>query len=168
MTGSVNTRDPDRDRARGIAEQGLILRTDDGGATWQDQESGVAINLYAVAAPRRDQALVAGEQGRVLQTKDGGQTWVTQPTITSASLFAVAYRGGTAAWVAGRGGAILKRIAGIATVSNPKPGILPVLRGKTPLPKLSTPEPSPALPGFDDDIPRAVPPPPVRKPNPTL
>ena len=26
MTGSVNTRDPDRDRARGIAEQGLILR----------------------------------------------------------------------------------------------------------------------------------------------
>jgi photosystem II stability/assembly factor-like uncharacterized protein len=133
------------------------LRTDDGGLTWKDQESGVKINLYSVAAATRDEAMIVGEQGRVLSTRDGGETWELLPTVTSASLFAVAFRGGDAAWVAGRGGTILRRADTLATVKIPRPKIPPVLRGGQP--KLTLQGQSDAVPVLDaDDIPRAVPP----------
>src|SRR6185295_18549803 len=109
-----------------------ILRTDDGGLTWKDQESGVGGNLFGVGAADRDDVLVAGDQGRVLRTKDGGLTWELQPTVTSATLFGVAYLGGSDAWVAGRGGAILRRTSDVATVKIPrtKPTTTPTLKVK--------------------------------------
>ncbi len=136
-----------------VGEGGIILRTDDGGATWKDQESGLTTNLFAVSVSSRDDAIAAGEQGRVLVTKDGGRTWELQPTITSAPLYAVAYQGGTNAWVAGRGGAILRRSSAVATVKISAPKIAPILRlGAAPRLKVHDST------GFDDgDIPRAVP-----------
>ncbi|HVF51336.1 MAG TPA: YCF48-related protein, partial [Pyrinomonadaceae bacterium] len=145
-------------RGYAVGEGGLILRTDDGGETWKDQESPVKINLYAVAAASPNDALVVGEQGRVLQTKDGGQTWEMQPTITSTTLFSVAYHGGSAAWVAGRGGTILRRTDDVATVKIPRPKLPSALRGGPP--KLQTKNAAEELPVvIDDDIPRAQPPP---------
>src|SRR4030095_13464114 len=115
-----------------VGEKGIILRTDDGGLKWKDQESGVSSNLFAVSAASRDDALIAGDHGRVLATKDGGLTWASQPTITSSPLFAVAYHGGTNTWVAGRGGAILRRNTSLATVNIPTPKLPPLLRGGAP------------------------------------
>jgi photosystem II stability/assembly factor-like uncharacterized protein len=139
-----------------VGEKGIILRTDDGGLTWKDQESGVTSNLFSVAVATRDDALASGDQGRVIRTKDGGLTWEAQPTITSVPLFSVAYRGGTDAWVAGRGGAILRRTGAVATVKIPRPKLPPLLRG-TPKPQGQDAQEAPLL--LDDgDIPRAVPP----------
>src|SRR5207253_644533 len=82
------------DATRGyvVGARGIILRTDDGGKTWKDQESGVSTNLFAVAVAARDDALITGDQGRVLRTRDGGASWELQPTITSAALFSVSRR----------------------------------------------------------------------------
>jgi photosystem II stability/assembly factor-like uncharacterized protein len=146
------------DAARGYAvgERGMILRTDDGGKTWKDQEAGLKINLFSVAAASRDDVLVVGDQGRVLQTRDGGEEWELTPTVTSATLLGAAYHGGTAAWVAGRGGAILKRADSVATVKIPRPKLPPALR---PAPKLTPEDEADALaPVLEDDIPRAQPP----------
>jgi photosystem II stability/assembly factor-like uncharacterized protein len=150
------------DKLRGFAvgEKGIILRTDDGGLTWKDQESSVKTNLFAISVASRDDILIAGDQGRVLASRDGGLTWETQPTITSSPLFAVAYRGGANAWVAGRGGAILRRSESLATVRISAPKIPPGLRGA---PKLKGQENSQQLNLDDGDIPKAVPP--VRKPQ---
>jgi len=137
-----------------VGEQGIILRTDDGGLTWKDQESGLKTNLFAISVASRDDVMIAGDQGRVLVTKNGGVTWETQPTLTSSPLFAVAYHGGANAWVAGRGGAILRRTEAIATVRIPTPKIPPVLRGAS---KSKSEEKGQAF--IDDgDIPRAAPP----------
>jgi photosystem II stability/assembly factor-like uncharacterized protein len=127
----------------------VVLRTDDGGETWKDLESGVNGNLFAVAAAGRNDVLVVGEQGNIIHSKDGGQTWELQPSITSASLFSIAYRGGNNVWVAGRGGAILRRVEPVATVSIPVSKLPPMLKGGPP--KLTE--------VVDDwDIPPAVPP----------
>ncbi|HYG79613.1 MAG TPA: YCF48-related protein, partial [Pyrinomonadaceae bacterium] len=143
----------DAQRGYAVGGDGLILRTDDGGLTWKDQESGVGGNLFGVGAADRDDVLVAGDQGRVLRTKDGGLTWELQPTITSAALFGVAYLGGSDAWVAGRGGAILRRASDVATVKIPRTKTTtPALKIK---PKLQEPPP---LVVDDGDIPLAVPP----------
>jgi len=127
-----------------------VLRTDDGGETWKDLESGVNGNLFGVALASRNDVLVVGEQGSIIHSKDGGQTWEIQPSITSTSLFSIAYRGGTNIWVAGRGGAILRRTDPIATVSLPVTKLPPLLRGGAP--KLE----GAAIDA--DDIPKAKPP----------
>ena len=41
-----------------MGARGIILRTDDGGATWRDQESGIATNLFAISISSRDDLLV--------------------------------------------------------------------------------------------------------------
>jgi photosystem II stability/assembly factor-like uncharacterized protein len=148
------------DERRGYiaGEKGIILRTDDGGATWKDVESGVSSNLFSVAVASAEDVVVAGDQGRILRSKDSGENWEIQPTITSVPLFSVAYRGGMNMWVAGRGGAILKRNEPVATVKIPSPRLPPVLRGGPPKLKGATPE----VVADDGDIPRASPP--VRKP----
>jgi photosystem II stability/assembly factor-like uncharacterized protein len=141
-----------------VGADGIILRSDDGGLTWADQESGAKANLFSVSTAARDDVLVAGEQGRVLHTKDGGATWEAQPVSTSASLFSVVYRGGSDAWVAGRGGAILRRKSDVATVKIPRTKQTPTLRIT---PKLKPPQqdaPDTPLVLDDGDIPRALPP----------
>jgi len=126
------------------------MRSDDGGATWKDLESGVNGNLFGVALAGRNDVLVVGEQGNIVASKDAGQTWEIQPTITSTSLFAIAYRGGTNIWVAGRGGAILRRVDPIATVSLPVGKLPPMLKGGPP--KLDGGN----APIDDEEIPKAV------------
>lgn len=105
------------------------MRTEDGGATWQDQESPVRMNLFAVINYGRGEALAVGEFGTVLRTEDGGKTWEIQPNITSSSLQAIAFLGGADLWIAGRGGAILKRSESLSTVKTASsPKIPPILR----------------------------------------
>jgi photosystem II stability/assembly factor-like uncharacterized protein len=132
-----------------VGARGLVLRTDDGGETWKDLETGIAVNLFGVALANRNDVLAVGEQGNIIHSRDAGLTWEVQPSITSASLFSIAYRGGTNVWVAGRGGAILRRVDPIATVSLPVTKLPPLLKGGSA--KLDETIDA-------DDIPRAVPP----------
>jgi hypothetical protein len=142
----------DATRGYAVGEKGIILRTDDGGRTWKDQESGARTNLFGISVASRDDVMVAGDMGRVLATRDGGLTWEATPTVTSSPLFAVAYHGGSNVWVAGRGGAILRRTESLATVKFPTSKTAPALRGE---PKLKGQESGEQTdPG---DIPRAVP-----------
>ena len=149
------------DGARGfiVGEKGIILRTDDGGKTWKDQETNVKTNLFAISVATREEVMIAGDQGRILATKDGGLNWETQPTATSSPLYGVAYRGGSEAWVAGRGGSILRRIDSLATVKIPLPRISSDVSSA---PKLKGQENSQQHNLDSDDIPRAIPP--IRKP----
>jgi photosystem II stability/assembly factor-like uncharacterized protein len=105
------------------------LRTDDGGETWKDLETGLASNLFGVDVASRNDVLAVGEQGSIINSKDGGVTWELQPSITNTSLFSIAYRGGENVWVAGRGGAILRRVEPVATVSIPVSKLPPLLKG---------------------------------------
>ena len=156
----------DKTRGYAVGQKGIILRTDDGGLTWKDQESSLKTNLFAVSVASRDDVLVAGDMGRVLASKDGGLNWAVQPTITSSPLFAIAYHGGSDAWVAGRGGAILRRTDALATVKLPGGGSKekPTLGGNN-APKLKATDNSQQLKRDDDgDIPPAIRPKKPQKP----
>jgi photosystem II stability/assembly factor-like uncharacterized protein len=134
------------------------LKTADGGETWQDKESILKVNIYAVTAYKQNEVIIVGEQGAVLKTDDGGETWEVQPNITSNSLQAVVYRGGSDLWIAGRGGSILKRsetLSTFKTISIPK--VPPILRLVAVKGKPKRREPLLTI-TENDDIPRASPP----------
>jgi len=60
-----------------VGEQGLILKTEDGGVSWTKSTSGTAVRLNAVAVHRThpELAWAVGDSATTLWTADGGKTW---------------------------------------------------------------------------------------------
>ncbi len=87
-TASIRVRAPDHvlleavaragDRLVAVGEHGVIIFSDDNGASWMqaDVPVGVTLNCVAFATPML--GWVAGHFGVILNTEDGGTTWHTQ------------------------------------------------------------------------------------------
>jgi photosystem II stability/assembly factor-like uncharacterized protein len=95
-----------------VGENGTILTTTDGGATWTAQASAHAGWLFGVAGTDAAHAwAVGGAHGAtVLGTSDGGATWAAQAT-TTGSLQAVAAMDATHAWAVGSYGSAAQIVA---------------------------------------------------------
>lgn len=55
---------------------GKIVRSNDGGKSWQRQETHVFANLQGIAAWDDQTAVAVGNNGLILHTTDAGKTWV--------------------------------------------------------------------------------------------
>jgi len=66
------------DEQRGIAvgDEGIILRTSDGGATWTQSTNGISTRLTKVAFSGNQRAVALAAGGRVLLSRDAGNTWM--------------------------------------------------------------------------------------------
>lgn len=61
-----------------VGERGIVLLSDDQGATWRQAQVPVQATLTAVRFADERQGFVVGHLGVVLHTTDGGETWTTQ------------------------------------------------------------------------------------------
>lgn len=66
-------------------ENGLVMKTTNGGQSWTAQNSWVTSRLYDIKFLNADSGLIAGASGLVLKTTDGGNTWVTTYYQTSTN-----------------------------------------------------------------------------------
>ncbi len=82
---------------------GRLLRSTDGGASWQPQASGVTGDLLAGAAPSSDACWIVGAAGTVLVTSDGLR-WARRPFPLAVDLVAVEASSAHAAIVTARDG----------------------------------------------------------------
>ncbi|MCB9642825.1 MAG: hypothetical protein H6728_07075 [Myxococcales bacterium] len=74
---------PTKDLAWVVGDQGTILHSKDGGATWTRQASGVQVSLRSVAFINAKEGWIVGAGGTILQTADGGATWkATKSPVT--------------------------------------------------------------------------------------
>jgi Photosynthesis system II assembly factor YCF48/Putative zinc-finger len=81
-----------------VGHAGSIERTQDSGATWSIQASGVVTDLLAGSAPSDSVCWLVGRLGTVLRTDDSGTTWTKlQSPVTEdlVSVFAVNSRQAT-------------------------------------------------------------------------
>jgi photosystem II stability/assembly factor-like uncharacterized protein len=87
-----------------VGGSGLVLRTVDGGASWEATRLPTSFGLHGVAfsGPRDGWAVGAG--GVIAGTHDGGATWFITPGLTSQTLESVWRRGPAAAWAVGSQG----------------------------------------------------------------
>lgn len=80
--------DPVTDQSRAVLSNAVILKTNDGGATWTLQQSGVAWGLRGVAFVDKLKGYAVGAGG-ILRTVNGGATWTQAPNTTSFNDIAV-------------------------------------------------------------------------------
>jgi len=97
-----------------VGANGTILRTFNGGTTWQVQNSidGIVDQLYAVKFLNPTTGWVVGEFGDMVKTTDGGESWDILNGPTEQDLFAVDFASTTTGWAVGLGGTIIKTTDG--------------------------------------------------------
>lgn len=65
-------------RAWIVGDNGKILRTDNIGATWEEETSGTSYNLYSGSFIDQSKGWIAGANSVIQYTDDGGVTWTAQ------------------------------------------------------------------------------------------
>ncbi|MBC7247323.1 MAG: hypothetical protein H5T73_06055 [Actinobacteria bacterium] len=78
----------------------LVMKTTDGGAHWQRQETGTSKSLFAIDAVDERTAWTVGN-GIILKTTDGGSTWVSQGSVSNIYLLGISAVSDQVAWAAG-------------------------------------------------------------------
>ena len=102
------------DASHGWAVGTVVLRTVDGGLTWDGNNPGVAGGVL-VDACRLDtlRGWVVGTDAQIFRSDDGGATWTSQfPPAGFGILLAVAFLDSLNGWVAGDGGLIARTYDG--------------------------------------------------------
>jgi photosystem II stability/assembly factor-like uncharacterized protein len=103
--------------ALAVGAAGTIIRSADGGQTWQLAETvgspaDQIATLWAVAFGSAQVAWAVGDRGTILRTVDAGLHWERQPSPTTEDLRGIAAVSANAAWVVGDGGVIGRTING--------------------------------------------------------
>jgi len=86
---------------------GLLLRTPDGGDTWEQIETDRVETFWAIRFSTADRGWAVGEDGIIMATTDGGQTWAKQNGGTRRALFSLALSSSGKMAAVGEAGTIL-------------------------------------------------------------
>lgn len=86
----------------------LVMRTDDGGRTWQRIIVPFKDELYHLDFVNSSRGWIVGDRGMVLSTVDGGLTWQVQSTGTDRALYNVDFRDSKDGVIVGGKGTILR------------------------------------------------------------
>ena len=111
-------------------QDGLILKTTDGGSTWAEISNSITLDsFYGIASAGRNFLWIVGDLGVLLASTDGGTTWVQQTTNTSNTLLSVSFIDNANGWAVGAAGQIIHTSDGGITWSAQPSGQTAVLFG---------------------------------------
>ncbi len=103
-------------------EDGVLLRSSDGGATWSLRDSGSTRHLRALSRAANT-GWAVGDGGTVLRSSDAGLTWTAQNAGSVQQLRGVAVLDAQHAWAVGDGGVVLVTTDGGATWARHAAGV---------------------------------------------
>jgi photosystem II stability/assembly factor-like uncharacterized protein len=86
---------------------GVVLKTTDGGTTWQ-KINVTGADLYSISFADASHGIAAGT-GKIYVTTDGGVTWADESPVFSGDLYGTASNGFANSWAVGQNGLIFKR-----------------------------------------------------------
>ncbi len=94
--------------AKGNVIDSLVMRTTDGGATWQRIIVPSKLELFHLDFNGSSHGWIVGDQGIILATNDGGDTWRVQMSKTKNALYNVDFRDDDEGYAVGEEGTILR------------------------------------------------------------
>ncbi len=89
----------DINRLVAVGLSGAIVRTTNGGATWENVSAGTTTDLYGVHFLNSQLGWVVGYNGTMLKTTDGGNSWSTLSCGTTSTLKNVQFVDANVGWV---------------------------------------------------------------------
>jgi photosystem II stability/assembly factor-like uncharacterized protein len=94
------------DTAFAVGDYSTILKTTNGGLTWQvtPNAAGFVEPLYAVQFLNGSIGYAGGESGRILKTTDAGATWYPQNTPVYRDIYALSFSSSQSGWAVGSQG----------------------------------------------------------------
>ncbi|MEA2096080.1 MAG: YCF48-related protein [Candidatus Cloacimonadota bacterium] len=90
-----------------VLSEGLVMHTQDGGTTWEYQETNTTERLYDVSFIDNLEGWVAGNDGLIFHTTDGGNSWTSQNSTTTTNLQSIIFVDALNGWAAGSYGTIV-------------------------------------------------------------
>ncbi len=101
-----------RRTALSSGQNGVIIKTTNGGSNWNVQNSGVNSELAGIMFADNSDVYAVGFSGTILKSADGGGSWSPQTGITAEDLRSVYFVDTNTGYVAGYTGTILKTTNG--------------------------------------------------------
>lgn len=90
----------DENRGWACGRWGVIRHTDDGGSTWEAQNSGTSNTLSGIHFIDATNGWAVGKNGTILHTADGGKTWEKQDSPVDFFLRDVFFINPATGWIA--------------------------------------------------------------------
>lgn len=119
-----------------VGERGTVLRSGDGGATWQKQAFPYKGSMFGVLSLGDGRVLAYGLRGNVYESTDGGSGWNKVPAQGSVSLIGGSALDNGGVVLAGANGTILRRASAdapfVASAFRNAAGEMPTLAGVAP------------------------------------
>lgn len=94
--------------ASDIVVDSLLMRTEDGGDTWQRILVPSKLELFDMASDGSSRIWIVGDKGVILASTDGGVTWRVQASGVTRALYNVDFRDEHEGYAVGGGGTILR------------------------------------------------------------
>jgi len=92
---------------------GLILKTENGGRTWQKNTFDSRVNFFNVYFLTEDKGFISGDNGTIIYTTDGGEHWKILRTYIKESIFDICFLSDKqTGFMTGSHGTILKTVNG--------------------------------------------------------
>ncbi len=92
----------------GVADEGKIYCSEDGGKSWEMQTSGTSSDLYGVHFIDTTHGIAVGAKGTVLHTSTAGREWQKMSSGTEATLATVRYANRDTVYACGAQGTIIR------------------------------------------------------------
>ncbi len=97
-----------------VGDNGLVLNSNDGGASWTWKHSGnhtfvpgADVTLSAVHFVNADTGFAVGNNGVIIVTEDGGSSWAPVESGTSSALKDIHFLNDQIGWISGEDGVLL-------------------------------------------------------------
>ncbi len=90
-----------------VSDYGVFYKTDDGGETWSQFDSGVNEIFLDLDFDGTQNGYAVGAEGKILKTDNAGQTWAELSSGTAEALVAIAVNAENSIWAVGNNGIIL-------------------------------------------------------------
>lgn len=97
----------DEDLVYIILDDGIFLKSADGGLNWMDYNTGVSEYFFDMVFYSDDIGFAVGANGSIIKTINGGEDWTLLSSGTSNDLFSISVPSLNTIWVAGDNGTVL-------------------------------------------------------------
>lgn len=96
-------------------DNGVILKTTDGGNNWSLQTSGTVNTIRSIFFLDASNGWACGDAGTIITTSNGGSSWTAQASPYTSQYNSVQFVSSSTGWVIGKGNVLLKTINGGST-----------------------------------------------------